>query len=62
MINPLTLIVKPHLGNTGDDKQGIDEVSVRKKGRNSSTKRNLTLFMTNALNIHPKIFLSFLIG
>lgn len=62
MINLLTLIVKSHLGNTGDDKQGVDEVSLRKKGRNSSTKRNLTLFMTNSLNIHPKIFLSFLIG
>ena len=62
MINPLTLIVKSHLGNTGDDKQGVDEVSLREKGRNSSTKRNLTLFMTNSLNIHPKIFLSFLIG
>lgn len=62
MINPLTLIVKSHLGNTGDDKQGVDEVSLREKGRNSSAKRNLTLFMTNSLNIHPKIFLSFLIG
>lgn len=64
IINPLiTVIVKPHLGNTGgDDKQGIDEVSVRHKLRNSSTKINLTLFMTNTLNIHPKIFLSFLIG